>query len=949
MQTTETSQLNAALLDAMDRFEERPCLLVRHGKRFRKITYRQFRTLALRLANYLREQDVVRGERVALIADNSLEWLITYVATLLSGGVAVPLRASLQGDALHYVLQDSGARVAVLQQAHHIAAVDQGLAEDTVDRLFDLQHVLVIGQSESLPADFVQLKAALSATRHLGGEEVETAVRQHALQVEATSLATISYVSSSTGKPLGAVFEHGQLHTRLQATAEIFPFEPQDLVCPVTTWGEAHSLTPTLHCFLHGIPVIAQPEGDDKLLETLQQTSPTVLLATPHSLEQFYANCMAWLAQQPESNQKVFQWALSKGLDYSAAGSEASPDLAQTYRRAELTFFTQLRGQLGGRLRYLYATGATLPRQLTQFYEAIGMPVLNLYSMAQTGGFPAANQPQAQRRGSAGQVAPGFQIRLAEDGEVLVRGAMVMRRYWRRPQETQQAFDAEGWLYSGDQGYLDGEGYLFITGRKEHVIVLSVGRKISPAPIEEALRRSPFVAETAVFGDDQPYLTALILPDLTAVNAHLQADPPLADPHDPRVRQIFDELVAQLNAPRDRWERIERYRLLDPARLEPGILTENGRHALAQHFAAELKKLYPTTRPLQLEEVSQVTVDPERLRSLLEKESVLDAWMEDAGIEFLFDLARHKQIDAPSMIHVCDIAATIAQIESEEKPLSTAIIVGDPVRIGQVLPESQVQLLYHDHIRRMRNVLVTLAKMVDGMVLGYVLDRYGYVRGIHKLDVPLAQQSSLLLGPQFRHHAAISAQCDALVFFVPYGGKQVRVFANGKLVGRYAGGDWYPENLAQLDQAVAELAETRSYDLVVLRRLLRVAFRMSENNLGAIFMLGNAERILAGSDAAEISGFATILSAPIGEMSDEELINFAMQDGATVVDEHGRFRGCMILLRPDAHTRVELAPGKGARHSSAAKMSKEADCLAITVSQDGPITVYDGGRRVLSL
>ena len=337
------------------------------------------------------------------------------------------------------------------------------------------------------------------------------------------------------------------------------------------------------------------------------------------------------------------------------------------------------------------------------------------------------------------------------------------------------------------------------------------------------------------------------------------------------------------------------------------------------------------------------------MRDLLEKESILDAWLADAGIQFLFDLARTKQIDVPCMVHISDTAATIAQMESEEKPLSTALIVGDPVRIARVLPPSQIQLLRHDHIRRMRKILVAMAKMVDGIVFGYVVDKYGYVRGVHRLTTVTPRESSDFLGPQFRRHAAISRQCDAVVFFVPAGGRQVRVFADGQMVGRYANGDWSPDDVETVNEIIAELVAEKNYDPALVQRVLRCAFKMSEENLGAIFMLGESSIILERSDTAEISSFAAILGVDIENLSDRELINFAKQDGATIIDVHGQFRGCMVLLRPGASTQAEVGPGKGARHSSAAKMSAEAQCLAITVSQDGPITIYDCGRQVLSL
>jgi DNA integrity scanning protein DisA with diadenylate cyclase activity len=185
---------------------------------------------------------------------------------------------------------------------------------------------------------------------------------------------------------------------------------------------------------------------------------------------------------------------------------------------------------------------------------------------------------------------------------------------------------------------------------------------------------------------------------------------------------------------------------------------------------------------------------------------------------------------------------------------------------------------------------------------------------------------------------------------VPAGGRQVRVFADGQLVGRYSNGNWSSESIPLIDEAVARLAEQKQYDLTLIRRVFRCAFRMSEENQGAIFLLGDANIILERSDPPAISTFAMIINAEVERLTDRELINFAKQDGATIIDiKQGKFRGCMVLLRPRADTQAEIGLGKGARHSSASKMSAEAECLAITVSQDGPITVYDRGQRILSL
>ena len=373
------------------------------------------------------------------------------------------------------------------------------------------------------------------------------------------------------------------------------------------------------------------------------------------------------------------------------------------------------------------------------------------------------------------------------------------------------------------------------------------------------------------------------------------------------------------------------------------------RKLVQQQYHDRLDALYPAATPFEEKTVTQVQLEPEHLRQLIEKEDLLDAWMNDAGIGFLVDLARSKQIDGPSMVHICETVAAIAQMQNEERPISTALIVGNPARIGRVLPESALQLRQYDHIRRMRRIVTSLAKIVDGQVLGFAVDRHGFVRGIHRLETALEPLGSDLTGERFRHLAAISVQCDALVLSVPAGGRQVRVFADGQLVGRYVNGSWLTENMVQLDTAVVRLAEHKGHSLELLRRLLRCAFKMSERNLGAILLLGDADAVLQRSDRSEIQNVASLANVPIADLSDEELIAYARQDGATVVDAHGDLRGCMVLLRPAASTQAQVGPGKGARHSSAAKMSAETHCIAITVSQDGPIAVYESGQRVLSL
>ncbi len=972
--------LNRVLLTTMKTYADKTCFKIKQGERYRNISYRQFDGMTFRMVRFLQSLGISKGERVAIAADNSLQWMMVYVATLLAGGVIAPLRASLAPDTLHFMLEDLGASLVVLDDEHLIQTVSTLLLVENDARLPNLKAILVADEAGETFPGTISITDVLADTEPLT-PEARNAIQAHAESIKPEALATIHYTAGKTGQPKGAVFDQARLARTMQHMANWFVLDEDDLAFTVQPWCCAISLEASLHYFLSGVPNVLA-ESNQTVLENMRQTSPTVSLNPPYFYEQLYHCFMERVTEMPEAGQEVFQWAVAKSREFRAVGSAASDELRESYTQADLTFFTRLRGQIGGRIRYLYSTDAALPQNLADFFETIGLPVLNLYSLTEAGGFAAVSRYTTPRSGSCGQAGPGFEIRIADEGEVLIRGESVMREYWQRSAETQQILGVDGWLHTGDLGYLDQDGYLYLTGLKQPLLILSTGRKIMPTSIENALMASPFIAQAVVFGEGRPYVSAMLVPDLDALGSDLaevgrdngedidagSLPGPLIWPWSqsqdngqvsetslyPKMKVLLDKEIADVNSQLDRWEQIKVYSILDQADEatlnEVARLRSTDRYQIAERYNTQIEAIYPPVPQVAEKAITQIEVSPERMRTLLEKENILDAWMADAGIEFLFKLARIKQIDAPSMVHICDAVATIAQTENEEKPLSTTFIIGNPVHIGHVLPPSQIQLLYQDHIRRMRHTLTTLTKMVDGQVLGYVVDKHGYVRGVHRLEIPLDEPpASFLLGPQFRHQAAISKQCNALVFFVPIGGKQVRVFADGQLVGRYANGDWSPENMMQVNQVVTQLADQKNYDLALVDRILRCAFQMSEENLGAIFTVGRADAILKHADAPEISHFALVVGTELAHLSDRELINFARQDGATVIDAQGKFRGCMVLLRPDANTQAEIEPGQGARHSSAAKMSAEAQCLAITVSQDGPITIYDNGRRVLSL
>jgi long-chain acyl-CoA synthetase len=942
----QVQTLSQALLAAMDDHVDRTCFRVKRGQRYRDISYRRFRTLVYRLSSFYLDYGLTEGDRVVLIADNCLEWMVAYVACLVAGGAIVPVPTSLTSDMMCAILKDVGARLVIVHDDRQ-----SRILESIVQDLPELETVIAVNEASLLGA----FSMSTVLDRPISAQDEET-IRTRASEIDPQALAAIHYTTGKTDRPRGAMFDQAQRLAAMQHLAEWLTLDEDDLAFAFVPWSYMPSLDASLRYFLSGTTNVLSTSRQ-ATYEGLQQTSPTLGLLPPSVLEEFYNMAIETVNQWPRSTREVFAWALAMSKEFRTAGLSASQELHERHLRADMTFFSQIRGWLGGRLRRVYSVGAPLALEVAEFLEAIGLTVLDIYNITEAGGFPAISRPESRQEDSVGRVASGYQIRIAEDGEVLVRGETVMRGYWRLSQDTEQVIDADGWLHTGDLGRFDSDGYLYLTGNKQPLIVLTTGRKVVPTTIESALVASPFVDQAVVFGDGQLYVSALIVPNTEAIVDHFrqqgEESGDLRTPStSPTVRRLLDDVIEQVNSQLARWERVRGYSVLDQP-LDEAAEDLTGeridRQSIADRYTKQLEAMHRAPARLAEKALSQVEVEPEELRALVEKRDILDAWIQDAGIGFLLDLAREKQINGPSMVSICDTVAAIAQMQSEEKPLSTALIVGDPARIARVLPQSEIQLHRYDLVRRMRQVVLALTKMVDGLVLGYGLDKHGVVRGIHKLDVEIDTPKNSMLGPWFRRHAAISYHCDAVVLFVPPGGRQVRVFADGQPVGRYVNGNWSPESVTCDQDAVQRLAEQKGCSLGLLQKILRCAFLMSEKNLGAIFVVGDSSVVLGRSDSSELSTYATIVSANVRDLTDDELINFAKQDGATVIDADGRFRGCMVLLRPSADTKAEIGLGKGARHSSAAKISAEAQSLAIAVSQDGPITVYDNGRRVLSL
>ncbi|MEO1370070.1 MAG: AMP-binding protein, partial [Acidobacteriota bacterium] len=374
--------------------------------------------------------------------------------------------------------------------------------------------------TEAPEAPFEVLYLSEAVSERLGSARRGRVV-DRALEVDPEALSVISYTTTQSGEPLGAVFSQCQRRQAMSTLAEWLTLEEDDLAFTALPWGYPPSLDVSLHYLLSGIANVLS-QGRELRLEEFRQASPTVALTTPHALERAYEEIIdAHIRRLPESTQEMFFWALGTSKKVRAAGADASPELRERYARADRTFFSRIRGAFGGRFRRFFSTGAPLPRPLAESIQAVGLEPINLYSVTESGGFPAVNDGRGRMVDACGVAAPGFEICLDDGGQVLVRGETVMRGYWRQDAAAGRVVDADGWLATGDLGQLGANGRLCLTGRVGSTLLLSTGRRVDPAQVEDLLQASAYVERAAVFGEGKPFVTALLVPDLEKLAEHL--------------------------------------------------------------------------------------------------------------------------------------------------------------------------------------------------------------------------------------------------------------------------------------------------------------------------------------------------------------------------------------------------------------------------------------------
>jgi long-chain acyl-CoA synthetase len=531
------------------------------------------------------------GERVGLLSRTRYEWTLTDYALWHAGLVTVPIYETSAPDQVGWILGDSQAVGVVVETAGHAETV-----EVIRDQTPDLRHVWVIDQGG--------LEDVAAAGLAASPEVLATARRL----VNAASLASIIYTSGTTGRPKGCALTHRNLLYGATSAVESLP---------ALFIGDASALLflPLAHVFAREIQVAtvhaAVPVGHcpdtHSLQEDLAAFKPTLLLAVPYVFEKLYA--VAHQRAVDQNKGKIFAAAAATAIKASEAMESSRVPLLLRLRRAafDVVVFRKLRAALGGEVEWVISGGAPLGTRLGHFFRGAGIPVLEGWGLTETTAAAAVNRPTAVKIGTVGPPLAGTTVRVADDGELLVRGHHVFDRYWAAPEATAAALDDQGFFHTGDLGEIDSAGFVSITGRKKEILVTAGGKNVAPSQLEDRLRGHPLISQAMVVGDRRAYIACLITIDpeaLTTWKTKVRKDPALGVEelrNDPDLLAEIQAAVTDANRVVSRAESIRRFRILDRDFTEAGgQLTPTlklRRDVVMREFADDIEGLYLATEP----------------------------------------------------------------------------------------------------------------------------------------------------------------------------------------------------------------------------------------------------------------------------------------------------------------------------------------------------------------
>jgi len=561
-----------------------PVMLVRGATRWVPVSAQELYRDVAGVARALSHWGLTRGDRLAILSENRLEWAVADFASLLLGAVVVPIYSTLTAQQCAHILRDSGARVVVVSTEQQLEKV-LSIKDQTA-----LELVVVMDPVETAAA--VPMRQWMSV-----GPDRDLELDARARSIAADDLASIIYTSGTTGSAKGVLLTHGNLTANVLHSLDGFDIHPGQVSISFLPLSHVTARHADWALLYRGVTLAYCP-FIEQLPQTLSEVSPAIFLAVPRVYEKIYSQ----VEQKAKGLAKraIYQWALSVGNAKSSRVLAGEVPTNLRWKLADKLVYSKVRARMGGRVEIFISGGAPLGKELAAWYATIGIRIHEGYGLTETSPVIAINTPRDHRIGTVGRPLSNIEVQIADDSEILVRGPSVFRGYWNRPEETRNAF-VDGWFKTGDIGNLDDNGFLSVTDRKKDLLKTSGGKFIAPQPIENSIKLNPLIGTAVVLGDRRKYAFVIISPCFPLLEDWARANAISFSSRqelvaNPKVKDLYEGIVAEVNRGLARFETLKKVLLVpDEFTANDGVLTPTlklRRKAVEERYRKQIEDLY---------------------------------------------------------------------------------------------------------------------------------------------------------------------------------------------------------------------------------------------------------------------------------------------------------------------------------------------------------------------
>ncbi len=607
--------LNEMLWESIDKYHNIDAVRFRKGSGYTGISYSEFGEQVSRLAQGLISLGIEKGDKISILADTSYEWALSDFAILTAGGVSVTIYPTLTAGKISFIVENSDSKIIFLQDQEQLKKV-----LSVKDDLPGLKYIITFDETQN-PDEGIY---SLSGLMKLGLDfEKENPGRYEEVwkSVAPEDLSSIVYTSGTTGLPKGAMLSHWNWRFNISTVVRVISYQAGNVLL---------AFLPLAHVYMRLVYFSAIHAGatfyfsnPQKLAEDLPAIRPDVFVSVPRLFERVYDRIIDQMEQGSVVKKKLFFWSadVARKIGYYRSQGKMMPlKLMLKQLIAEKLVFSKIKAKMGvDNLKWTVSAGSALSKDLAFFFSGLGILIIEGYGMTETSGSTNLNPLNRIKPGTVGPPLAGTKQKLADDGEILIKGDHLMQGYYKLPQETKDSFTEDGWLKTGDIGSFDAEGYLTFRERKKHILVLSTGKNIAPLPIEESLKKNRWIEDAVVIGDDRKYVSALIQPafgylaefaDKNGISYNKELtrfeEGPGGDPvivkidtallSDEKILKTYLDVVEEVNKNFESFEKIKRFKLLNEAlSMEKGELTPTfkvKRGVVAENYKSLIDSMY---------------------------------------------------------------------------------------------------------------------------------------------------------------------------------------------------------------------------------------------------------------------------------------------------------------------------------------------------------------------